>query len=106
MTESSISRGKVCHSLVTEGVSLIDPNLPLDAIATMKTDRNRTHGDPEATLSRIAGMWSAYIGRDISAADVASMMALLKIARSSHAYDRDHYLDGIAYLMLAEGLAR
>jgi len=85
---------------------LIDPNLPLDAIATMKTDRSRTHGDPEATLNRIAGMWSAYLGIPVTAAQVASMMALLKIARSGHAYDRDHYLDGIAYLMLAEGLAR
>lgn len=85
---------------------MIDANLPMDAIAAMKTDRNRTHGDPQETLGRIAAMWSAYLGIPVSAAQVASMMALLKIARSGHAYDRDHYLDGIAYLMLAEGLAR
>lgn len=85
---------------------MIDPNLPLDAIAVMKTDRSRTHGKPEDTLERIARLWSAYLGTEITAAQCASMMALLKIARSRHAYDRDHYLDGIAYLLLAESLDR
>ena len=85
---------------------MIDPNLPLDAIAAMKTDRNRTHGNPVDTLGRIAGLWSSFLGIEITASQCASMMALLKIARSRHAYDRDHYLDGVAYLMLAEGLHR
>jgi hypothetical protein len=85
---------------------MIDPTLPSDALSTMLGDRNRTHGNPEDTLSRIAVLWSGYIGTDISAADVASMMTLLKLARARHGYSRDHYLDGIAYLVLAEGLSR
>lgn len=85
---------------------MIDPALASDAVATMKGDRQRTHGDPMVTLARIAGMWGAYLDKDLGAGDVAAMMVLLKLARSRHAYERDHYLDGIAYLLLAEDAAR
>lgn len=85
---------------------MIDPALASDAVATMKGDRQRTHGDPMVTLSRIAGMWGAYLDKELGAADVAAMMTMLKLARARHAYERDHYLDGIAYLLLAEDAAR
>ena len=85
---------------------MIDPALASDAMATVMGDRNRTHGDALATLARIAGMWGAYLDKDLGASDVAAMMVMLKVARSRHAYDRDHYLDAIGYLMLAEDAAR
>lgn len=86
---------------------MIDPKLASDAVSTMMGDRNRTHGRPEDTLKRIARLWSGYLGiDDLSAGDVAAMMTLLKLARSRHGYDRDHYLDAVAYLLLAEGLSR
>lgn len=85
---------------------MIDPALASDAVATMKGDRQRTHGDPSDTLARIAQMWTGYLGKDIHPHDVAQMMVLVKIARSRHAYDRDHYLDALAYTLLAEAGAR
>lgn len=85
---------------------MIDPSISSEAVALMMGDRNRTHGDPKETLQRIAGMWSGYLGIELTAAQVSSMMALLKIARSRHAYDRDHYVDAVAYLLLAEGMDR
>jgi len=85
---------------------MIDPALASEAVATMMGPRMTTHGDPRVTLGRIAGMWSAYIGTDISAADVAQMMVLVKIARSKGGYDRDHYLDAIAYSLLAESCSK
>jgi hypothetical protein len=42
---------------------VIDPALASDAVATMKGDRNATHGDPMVTLSRIAAMWGGYLDR-------------------------------------------
>ena len=84
----------------------IDPKLASDALAAMIGDRNRTHGRPEETLQRIANLWSSFLDVDLSAADVAAMMTLLKLARSRHSYDRDHYLDAVAYVLLAEGLSR
>lgn len=85
---------------------MIDPALASDAVATMKGDRNATHGDPMVTLARIAAMWGGYLDRELGVADVGAMMAMLKFARARHAYDRDHYLDAIAYTLLAEDGAR
>lgn len=85
---------------------MIDPALASEAVATMMGPRMTTHGDPTVTLGRIAAMWSGYIGTDISTADVAQMMVLVKIARSKGGYDRDHYLDAIAYSLLAESCSK
>lgn len=85
---------------------MIDPALASEAVATMMGDRMATHGKPEDTLGRIAGMWSGYLGRDLSVADVAAMMVMVKLARARHGYDRDHYLDAIAYTLIAEASAR
>lgn len=85
---------------------MIDPALASDAVATMKGDRNATHGDPMVTLSRIAAMWGGYLDRELGVADVGAMMVMLKLARARHAYDRDHYLDAVAYTLLAEDGAR
>jgi hypothetical protein len=72
----------------------------------MHGDRMRTHGNPADTLARIAQMWTGYLGKDIHPTDVAQMMVMVKQARSRSAYDRDHYLDAIAYTLLAEASAR
>lgn len=85
---------------------MLDPALASEAVSLMMGDRQRTHGDPTDTLARIAQMWTGYLGKDIHPADVAQMMVLVKIARSRHAYDRDHYLDAVSYTLLAEGCSR
>ena len=54
----------------------------LDAAAkAVLTDRAREYGGPEDCFGLIAALWSRYTERDISSADVAVMMILLKIAR-------------------------
>ena len=54
----------------------------LDAAAkAVLTDRAREYGRPEDCFGLIAALWSRYTERDISSADVAGMMILLKIAR-------------------------
>jgi hypothetical protein len=85
---------------------VIDPALASEAVATMMGDRMRTHGDPMGTMSRIAGMWSGYLGREVSVADCCAMMVMVKLARARHGYDRDHYLDAVAYTLIAEDAAR
>ena len=61
-------------------------------------DREQDYGSPENNFARIAGFWSAYLGADISAKDVAAMLALLKIARiaSGHAKE-DNWVDLAGY---------
>ena len=54
----------------------------LDAAAkAVLTDRNAAYGEPEDCFGLIAALWSRYTERDISSADVAVMMILLKLAR-------------------------
>ena len=54
----------------------------LDAAAkAVLTDRAREYGHPEDSFALIAALWSRYTGCDISTADVAAMMILLKLAR-------------------------
>lgn len=54
----------------------------LDTAKTIVTkDRNATHGNPEDSFALIAKYWSAHLGVHVSSADVAILMALLKIAR-------------------------
>lgn len=43
--------------------------------------REQDYGSPEDNFKRIANLWTAYTGVEISPANVAVMMALLKIAR-------------------------
>lgn len=84
---------------------MLDPALASEAVSLMMGERQRTHGDPTDTLARIAQMWTGYLGKDIHPTDVAQMMVMVKMARSRHAYDRDHYVDAVAYTLLAEATA-
>ena len=62
-------------------------------------DRRNQYGDD--TFQTLAVMWSAYMGAEIKAHQVAEMLALLKIARNRHKPKLDSYIDGIGYLALA-----
>jgi hypothetical protein len=66
-------------------------------------DREKTYGEPGKNLNVIAGMWSAYLCADISAADVCNMMALLKIARLRNTPGHeDSMVDLIGYTLLQD----
>ena len=62
-------------------------------------DRQRDYSSPEQNFERIAAFWNIYLGiADITAKDVAAMLALLKIARiaSGHAKS-DNWVDLAGY---------
>ena len=72
-----------------------------EAAGIVNGERQGTYGPPEDSFNRIAAYWTTYLGREVSAADVAIMMALLKIARRDHdRKHRDSYVDGAAYMAL------
>lgn len=50
-------------------------------IESVTHDRAVDYGDPRVSFDRIALMWSAITGADISAQQVAHMMICLKISR-------------------------
>ena len=63
-------------------------------------------GDPTGTanLTRIAALWSSYLGVEVTGRDVCWMMVLLKASRSRQdgGASPDHTLDGRGYLELAD----
>jgi len=63
------------------------------------------YGAPEDNLGRIGALWSVYVGKPITAHDVAVMMSLLKIGRiASGVTVSDNYVDAVAYMGLADRL--
>ena len=71
-------------------------------------DRAATHGLPEDSFSSIARFWNVYLyarygaGYRLERDDVATMMALLKVARAAGNPEHvDNYVDGAGYLLLA-----
>lgn len=64
-------------------------------------ERQGTYGNAEDRFSIIAQMWTAYLGKDITADDVANMMILMKVARnSSGVYKDDNWIDICGYAAL------
>jgi hypothetical protein len=69
--------------------------------------RAQHYGSGEENLTRIADLWSAYLGVPITASEVCWMMVLLKASRAKVDGGRDHldnYVDARGYLDLAERL--
>lgn len=65
-------------------------------------DRATAHGDKAECFERIADFWSVYLGMTVTGDQVATMMCLLKIARSQHgAVNLDDYVDLAGYAAIA-----
>ena len=65
-------------------------------------DRQATHGSAEDNFGLIAAYWSAHLGRNIKAHDVAVMMTLLKLARAkANPKHVDNAIDAAGYSALA-----
>ena len=64
-------------------------------------ERQGTYGHAEDSFSTIAALWEAYLGVDVTSADVANMMILMKVARnSSGVYKEDNWVDICGYAAL------
>ena len=73
-----------------------------DALCTINGERQDSYGNPEDSFGMIASMWSAYLGIEVMASEVAHMMCLLKIARERGGKGkRDNLVDLIGYAALA-----
>lgn len=73
----------------------------IDALKIINGDRQDEYGKPENNFSRIAKFWSLYLGRHISAYDVAMLMTLFKFARIMHSGNsRDSFIDLCGYAAL------
>ena len=72
------------------------------ANALIAGDREKDYGDKVHNHNNIARLWSAYLGTEIKAHDVAILMTLLKVARTKlGVVSEDTYIDMAAYSAIA-----
>lgn len=74
------------------------------AQALIDGTRQQEYGDAEVNFTRIAELWSAFLGVNITPKDVPVMMALLKLAREKNSPKEDNLLDAAGYIGLAARL--
>tara|TARA_R110001592_G_scaffold168993_3_gene405402 strand:+ start:7627 stop:7941 length:315 start_codon:yes stop_codon:yes gene_type:complete len=72
----------------------------LEAGELINGARQIHYGQPKENFGTTAALFSAYLGCDISAADVCHLMALLKIARLRNGGHRDSSVDSCGYMAL------
>jgi hypothetical protein len=68
-------------------------------------DRQKTYGDPTVNHSRIADLWTTYLGQQITPQQVAICMALVKVARLMETESEDSFVDLAAYAAIAGEIA-
>ena len=82
-------------------------NLAVDALKVINGERQDYYGNPEDSFNDIANVWKWYLKSIystnicITSKDVATMMALFKIARNCNQNKEDNIIDAIGYLALA-----
>jgi hypothetical protein len=73
-----------------------------DALKTINGERLDQYNNPENSFGKIAALWSAYLGIEVTPTMTADMMCLLKIAREFCGKGkRDNAVDLIGYAALA-----
>jgi hypothetical protein len=60
-------------------------------------DRQKDYGSCVDSFNRIADFWSAYLGTEVTAKDVAAMLILMKVSRSKTSDKLDTPVDIAGY---------
>lgn len=69
-------------------------------------DREEDYGEASKSFGRIAALWAAYWGHEVTRQDVAALMALMKLSRiAGDPTKRDSWIDGIGYLALGADMS-
>lgn len=91
--------------------SVVKENILQQAKQLVSNDRESTHGDARQNHEQIAEFWNIFLDNKlkpmaaITCDDVAVMMALLKISRSTQGkFNVDDYIDAAAYMAIAGDL--
>lgn len=94
---SSSWGGMAVHELAPEPVNPRTEGLN-QAIGLIDGDREGVYGDPLISHQRIAKLWSALLDVEITAAQVAMMMAAMKLSRlTGSAEHKDSWIDLAGY---------
>ena len=80
---------------------MISQDLLKEATKLIGGDRQTDYGDKLKNHQNIAGFWSIFLKKKITAHDVAICMALVKVARLMNQHKKDSYIDMAAYACIA-----
>ena len=69
----------------------------LEACDLIRGERGAAYGDILKNHQNIADLWSAYLGSEITAHEVAILLVLLKVARTKTGWKPDNYVDIAGY---------
>lgn len=75
-----------------------------EASELVNGDRQADYGDMNDSFTRIAALWTAYLGYHVDKFDVAKMMILLKVSRARNGNHRDSYVDIVGYVECVDKL--
>jgi hypothetical protein len=94
------------HTHVTNDDSNGEPeytgiDLAEQAISLVYGERNTDYGHPADDYGRTAGMWSAFLGVNITPYQAALMMVMLKLSREYNRHMDDNIVDAHGYLLVA-----
>lgn len=67
-------------------------------------EREHEYGDAATNHTRIAALWTAYLGQPVSAHDVAMCMILVKVSRAKAGRREDNYTDVAGYAEIGRRL--
>ena len=81
-------------------------NILDEAKRLIHTDRQKDYGHPLINHQRIANLWSVILEKEITPAQAALCMAMVKAARLVQTpQHEDSYIDGAAYFAIAGELS-
>jgi hypothetical protein len=67
-------------------------------------EREHDYGDAATNHTRIAALWTAYLGHPVTAHDVAMCMVLVKVSRAKAGRREDNYEDMQGYAEIGRRL--
>jgi hypothetical protein len=85
---------------------LVEQMLAIEKAMEVIKDRGEVYGHPANVHAKVARLWSAYLGTDIEAKDVALMMLLFKLGREMNSHNEDNVVDAHGYLSAYERILR
>jgi hypothetical protein len=79
-------------------------NILQEAMRITTGDRNKDYGSPAEDFGRVAKLWSAILGVNITPMQAVMCMVLLKVSRQTNKNKRDNLVDIAGYARVAEML--
>ena len=105
-SEEGVASARTIHRIEAVLRDMTPDSILMEAAELVKGVRAKQHGDYTKLQSRIADLWSTYLGTSISASQVAFCMTLVKVARDEVGdFNEDDGKDAAAYTALWAALS-